>query len=62
MAACAGAGGIKPNVVTFGADQFDEGSPAEVALKESFFRWFYFAANVGTLLASTVVVYIQVAF
>lgn len=28
--------------------------------KDSFFNWFYFAINLGSLLAVTVIVYIQV--
>ena len=42
-----GAGGIKPNVVVMGADQFDPTDPAEVKQKESFFNWFYWAINIG---------------
>eukprot|EP00959_Pyramimonas_sp_CCMP1952_P214158 4480849-Pyramimonas_sp.AAC.1 len=54
-----GTGGIKPNVSAFGADQFDVSHPRDRAEKNSFFNWFYFAINVGSLLASVVVVYIQ---
>ncbi|KAK3251584.1 hypothetical protein CYMTET_39083 [Cymbomonas tetramitiformis] len=54
-----GTGGIKPNVSAFGADQFDEQDPQDMAEKKSFFNWFYFAINLGSLLASLVVVYIQ---
>ncbi|KAG7379316.1 hypothetical protein PHYPSEUDO_008744 [Phytophthora pseudosyringae] len=42
-----GAGGIKPNVVVLGADQFDVDIPAQRAEKDSFFNWFYWAINVG---------------
>lgn len=42
-----GAGGIKPNVVVLGADQFDMTIPAQRAEKDSFFNWFYWAINVG---------------
>ncbi|KAL8000463.1 putative proton-dependent oligopeptide transporter family, MFS transporter superfamily [Plasmopara halstedii] len=42
-----GAGGIKPNVVVLGADQFDVTLPAQRAEKDSFFNWFYWAINVG---------------
>lgn len=55
-----GTGGIKPNVSSFGADQFDDKVRAERKQKQSFFNWFYFSINVGSLLACTVIVYIQV--
>lgn len=35
-----GAGGIKPNVSTLGADQFDERYSRDRTEKESFFGWF----------------------
>lgn len=54
-----GTGGIKPNVSTFGADQFNEQDEKERKEKDSFFNWFYFSINVGALIASTVIVYIQ---
>lgn len=54
-----GTGGIKPCVSSFGADQFDEGDEKEVVMKYSFFNWFYFAINMGALLAITILVYIQ---
>ncbi|POM74656.1 Proton-dependent Oligopeptide Transporter (POT) Family, partial [Phytophthora palmivora] len=40
-----GAGGIKPNVVVLGADQFNVDIPAQRAEKDSFFNWFYWAIN-----------------
>ncbi|XP_002972320.2 protein NRT1/ PTR FAMILY 8.3 [Selaginella moellendorffii] len=55
-----GTGGIKPCVSSFGADQFDTGDPTERAHMTSFFNWFYFSINVGALIASSVIVYIQV--
>eukprot|EP00892_Ulva_mutabilis_P001566 jgi/Ulvmu1/1140/UM107_0014.1 len=54
-----GTGGIKPNVSAFGADQFDDKSRAERREKQSFFNWFYFSINVGSLIACTVIVWIQ---
>ena len=45
------AGGIKPCVSTFGADQFDEGDPRERREKASFFNWFYWSINIGALCA-----------
>lgn len=34
-----GTGGIKPNVSTFGADQFLDTRPKDVEQKASFFNW-----------------------
>lgn len=54
-----GTGGIKPCVSSFGADQFDDNDEGERKKKSSFFNWFYFSINVGALIASSVLVYIQ---
>ncbi|GKA26757.1 NRT1/ PTR family 8.2-like protein [Tanacetum coccineum] len=54
-----GTGGIKPCVSSYGADQFDDNDEVEKKQKGSFFNWFYFVINIGALLASTVVVWIQ---
>ncbi|KAJ7543080.1 hypothetical protein O6H91_09G024300 [Diphasiastrum complanatum] len=54
-----GTGGIKPCVSSFGADQFDDEDPGERKKKTSFFNWFYFSINVGALISSSVLVYIQ---
>uniref|UniRef100_A0A5B6Z0I1 Putative Peptide transporter 1 isoform 1 n=1 Tax=Davidia involucrata TaxID=16924 RepID=A0A5B6Z0I1_DAVIN len=54
-----GTGGIKPCVSSFGADQFDETDESERKKKSSFFNMFYFSINVGALIASSVLVYIQ---
>lgn len=54
-----GAGGIKPCVSSFGADQFDENDEFEKKSKSSFFNWFYFTINIGSLIASSVLVWIQ---
>ncbi|KAL9230598.1 hypothetical protein vseg_005931 [Gypsophila vaccaria] len=54
-----GTGGIKPCVSSFGADQFDENDEKENKKRSSFFTWFYFSINVGALIASSVLVYIQ---
>uniref|UniRef100_K3W8L1 Major facilitator superfamily (MFS) profile domain-containing protein n=1 Tax=Globisporangium ultimum (strain ATCC 200006 / CBS 805.95 / DAOM BR144) TaxID=431595 RepID=K3W8L1_GLOUD len=42
-----GSGGIKPNVVVLGADQFNVDIPEQRAEKDSFFNWFYWAINIG---------------
>ena len=44
------AGGIKPCVSTFGADQFDEDDPRDRREKASFFNWFYWSINIGALV------------
>jgi dipeptide/tripeptide permease len=57
-----GTGGIKPNVSAFGADQFDDNNRKERKEKQSFFNWFYLVINVGSLVACTVIIWIQVRF
>lgn len=54
-----GTGGIKPCVSSFGADQFDSYDESEKKKKSSFFNWFYLSINVGALIASSVLVWIQ---
>lgn len=54
-----GAGGTKPNISTFGADQFDDFNPQEKKLKVSFFNWWMFSTFAGALLATIGLVYIQ---
>jgi len=53
-----GTGGIKPNVCTLGADQFDDRVEEEKDAKASFFSWFYFSINCGAAVAYTFVSYI----
>lgn len=53
-----GTGGIKPNVSTLGADQFDDRYSKDRKEKESFFNWFYWAINLGALISYTLVAYI----
>ncbi|XP_043695862.1 protein NRT1/ PTR FAMILY 8.3-like [Telopea speciosissima] len=54
-----GTGGIKPCVSSFGADQFDDTDPVERLKKGSFFNWFYFSINIGSLISSSFIVWIQ---
>ncbi|KAL5554163.1 hypothetical protein UlMin_041564 [Ulmus minor] len=54
-----GTGGIKPCVSSFGADQFDDTDPKERVQKGSFFNWFYFSINIGALISSSLLVWIQ---
>ena len=53
-----GTGGIKPNVCTLGADQFEDRISEEKEAKESFFSWFYFSINSGAAIAYIVISYI----
>ncbi|XP_072960196.1 protein NRT1/ PTR FAMILY 3.1-like [Typha angustifolia] len=56
-----GSGGIRPCVVTFGADQFDLHGPRPAGgeQKWSFFNLYFFSMGLAVVLALTVVVYIQ---
>ncbi|XP_078366305.1 solute carrier family 15 member 4-like isoform X2 [Oculina patagonica] len=51
-----GTGGIKANVSPFGADQVQREGPKAV---QAFFNWFYWFINIGSLIAYTVVVWVQ---
>lgn len=53
-----GAGGIKPNCSTMGADQFDLSYPRDVVESKQFFSYFYWAINLGALFAYTGIAYI----
>lgn len=57
-----GSGILKPNLSTFGADQFDDFRPKEKVLKVSFFNWWAFNTACGTLAATVFLVYIQERF
>nr|CAB3495073.1 unnamed protein product [Digitaria exilis] len=54
-----GNGGIKPCTPALGADQFDTNDPVERVTKGSFFNWYYFSVNIGSLLSATVLVWVQ---
>ncbi|CAO2039487.1 unnamed protein product [Urochloa humidicola] len=55
-----GTGGLKSSVSGFGSDQFDDVSdPAERRRMARFFGWFFFLISLGSLLAVTVLVYVQ---
>ncbi|KGN50724.1 protein NRT1/ PTR FAMILY 5.1 [Cucumis sativus] len=54
-----GAGGTKPNISTFGADQFDDFNPTEKQMKVSFFNWWMFSSFLGALFATLGLVYVQ---
>ncbi|GAB2280085.1 hypothetical protein Dimus_014722 [Dionaea muscipula] len=54
-----GAGGIRPSVVAFGADQFDGSDTKQKSRTWSYFNWYYFVMGASILVAVTVIVYIQ---
>jgi peptide/histidine transporter 3/4 len=55
-----GAGCIRPCSIAFGADQLDnKENPNNERLLASFFNWYYASIGVSTVLALTLIVYIQ---
>ncbi|KAI4344122.1 hypothetical protein L6164_011390 [Bauhinia variegata] len=54
-----GTGGLKSSVSGFGTDQFDEKDEREKSQMAYFFQRFFFFISFGTLMACTVLVYIQ---
>jgi MFS family permease len=54
-----GTGGLKSSVSGFGSDQFDEKDQAEKVQMMRFFNWFFFFISLGSLLAVTVLVYME---
>uniref|UniRef100_A0ACD5TT63 Uncharacterized protein n=1 Tax=Avena sativa TaxID=4498 RepID=A0ACD5TT63_AVESA len=54
-----GTGGLKSSVSGFGSDQFDESHGGERRRMARFFSWFFFFISIGSLLAVTVLVYVQ---
>ncbi|VAI07930.1 unnamed protein product [Triticum turgidum subsp. durum] len=54
-----GYGAQSPCVTSFGADQFDDTDEVEKTRKSSFFNWHYFSINAGSLIAGTVIVWVQ---
>ncbi|XP_051183708.1 protein NRT1/ PTR FAMILY 6.3 [Lolium perenne] len=54
-----GTGGLKSSVSGFGSDQFDESHGGERRRMARFFSWFFFFISLGSLLAVTVLVYVQ---
>lgn len=54
-----GTGGLKSSVPGFGTDQFDEKDEKEKAQMAYFFNRFFFFISLGTLMAVTVLVYLQ---
>eukprot|EP00931_Biecheleriopsis_adriatica_P124097 TRINITY_DN99193_c0_g1_i1.p1 TRINITY_DN99193_c0_g1~~TRINITY_DN99193_c0_g1_i1.p1 ORF type:complete len:632 (-),score=93.29 TRINITY_DN99193_c0_g1_i1:28-1923(-) len=46
-----GTGAIKPNVMNFGADQYDAEDEVEQAQQKAFFSYFYLTINLGVVVA-----------
>ena len=51
-----GTGGIKANVSPFGAQQLEDAGPKAI---QSFFNWFYWFVNLGSVLAFSIGAYVQ---
>ncbi|CAI9091614.1 OLC1v1026689C5 [Oldenlandia corymbosa var. corymbosa] len=56
---CIGSGGIRPCVVSFGADQLDMSKAKVEARKWNLFNWYYMSLGLASLIAITVLVYVQ---
>ncbi|KAF7097390.1 hypothetical protein CFC21_099214 [Triticum aestivum] len=54
-----GLGGLRPCLMSFGADQFDDGDPSERLTKGSFFNWYVFNMSCTSLISSTGIVWVQ---
>ncbi|CAN6276797.1 unnamed protein product [Urochloa humidicola] len=52
-----GTGGAKAAIVSFGAEQFDDGSERE--RKASYFSWFYGVGNLAVLASGTLLVWVE---
>ncbi|KAG8080990.1 hypothetical protein GUJ93_ZPchr0007g5755 [Zizania palustris] len=55
----AGAGGIRPCSLPFGADQFDPRTESGRRGIDSFFNWYYFTLTTAVCVSSTVIIYVQ---
>lgn len=58
-----GAGCVRPCSIAFGADQVNNGeNPNNERVLDSFFQWYYASTGLATVIALTLVVYIQDQF
>ncbi|XP_040381783.1 protein NRT1/ PTR FAMILY 2.9-like, partial [Oryza brachyantha] len=55
----AGAGGIRPCSLPFGADQFDPRTESGRRGISSFFNWYYFTLTIAVCVSSTAIIYVQ---
>ncbi|KAK4378733.1 hypothetical protein RND71_000595 [Anisodus tanguticus] len=54
-----GSGCVKPNMISHGADQFNQENPKQSKQLSRYFNAAYFAFSMGELIALTVLVYVQ---
>ncbi|XP_010243097.1 PREDICTED: protein NRT1/ PTR FAMILY 8.3-like isoform X2 [Nelumbo nucifera] len=54
-----GKGGIYSSLLPLGADQFEDRNSDELEKKKSFFNWFYFSICFGSLISSTILVWVE---
>ncbi|XP_055810258.1 protein NRT1/ PTR FAMILY 1.2-like [Solanum dulcamara] len=55
-----GAGFVRPCSIIFGADQLEnKENPRNQRLIESYFNWYYVSSGISTIVAVTIIVYIQ---
>uniref|UniRef100_A0A0D9WTX9 Major facilitator superfamily (MFS) profile domain-containing protein n=1 Tax=Leersia perrieri TaxID=77586 RepID=A0A0D9WTX9_9ORYZ len=54
-----GVGGLRPCLMSFGADQFDDGDTPERMSKGSFFNWYIFTMNIASVISTTGIVWVQ---
>uniref|UniRef100_A0A0E0E645 Major facilitator superfamily (MFS) profile domain-containing protein n=1 Tax=Oryza meridionalis TaxID=40149 RepID=A0A0E0E645_9ORYZ len=54
-----GLGGLRPCLISFGADQFDAGDPSELISKGSYFNWYIFTMNCGSVISTSGMVWVQ---
>ncbi|KAJ7557484.1 hypothetical protein O6H91_05G128400 [Diphasiastrum complanatum] len=54
-----GFGSFLPCLISFGADQYDEGHPVEVNQKSLYFSMLYVAISSGGLIGNSIIIYIE---
>uniref|UniRef100_I1Q535 Major facilitator superfamily (MFS) profile domain-containing protein n=1 Tax=Oryza glaberrima TaxID=4538 RepID=I1Q535_ORYGL len=54
-----GVGGLRPCLMSFGADQFDDGDTSERISKGSYFNWYIFTMNCASVISTTAMVWVQ---
>ncbi|XP_020230630.1 protein NRT1/ PTR FAMILY 4.3 [Cajanus cajan] len=54
-----GSGCVKPNMVAYGGDQFDQDNPKQLKKLSTYFNAAYFAFSLGELISLTILVWVQ---
>ncbi|QCD79713.1 solute carrier family 15 [Vigna unguiculata] len=54
-----GSGCVKPNMVAYGGDQFDQDNPKQLKRLSTYFNAAYFAFSLGELVSLTILVWVQ---